>query len=194
MLIDAVVSQLSDGRFAYDHGGRWAARGRVSVSLLERMLAHPFLKKLPPKTTGREEFGAPMASDFLTSAQKLRLRPEDAVATATAFTAISIAYAYRRFVAPRLESRKVWARPQIVLGGGGAHNRTLRSMLRVWLGAFGAQVLTHEDFGIDNSAKEALAFALLAHEALAGRPGNLPRATGSLHEVVLGKIVRAQAN
>jgi anhydro-N-acetylmuramic acid kinase len=122
----------------------------------------------------------------LESAHRLRLRMEDVIATATAFTAVSIAEAYRRFVFPKL-SQAGLRKLQVVLGGGGARNPTLRRMLAERVGA--GELLTHEDFGIANSAKEALAFAILAHETLLGRPSNVPSATGARRPVVLGKIV-----
>jgi anhydro-N-acetylmuramic acid kinase len=186
MMIDGVVSALSRNRLRYDRNGNWAARGSVSEKLLQEMMAHPFLKRRPPKTTGREEFGQPFVEQILCTALQMRLRPEDIVATATAFTASTIAGAYRRFVLPKLSAADR-GRLQIVLGGGGANNLTLRRILkeRVADGEF----LTHDDFGIANSAKEALAFAILAHETLAGRPGNVPGATGAKKAVVLGKIV-----
>jgi anhydro-N-acetylmuramic acid kinase len=186
MVIDAVALALSHGRKTYDENGRWAARGRVSDKLLAEMMSHPFLKKRPPKTTGREEFGEPFVQKTLSSARRMRLRPEDIVATATAFTASSIADAYERFVFPKLnqaERNKL----QVILGGGGVKNETLKRMLAERVR--NAEFLTHEDFGIANSAKEALAFAMLAHETLAGRPGNVPGATGARKAVVLGKIV-----
>ncbi len=188
MIIDAAVFALSHGRESYDRNGRWAARGKISTKLLAEMMAHPFLKKAPPKTTGREQFGEPFVRKILTSARQLRLRPEDVVTTATAFTASTIAEAYERFVFPRLANQRELDKLQIILGGGGAKNATLRRMLgeRLDFAAF----FTHEDFGIANSAKEALAFAILAHETLAGRPGNVPSATGAKKAVVLGKIVR----
>jgi anhydro-N-acetylmuramic acid kinase len=150
------------------------------------MLAHPFLRRRPPKTTGREEFGEMFLSRVLASARRLRLRPEDMVATVTAFTAETIADAYRRFVFPKLTAGER-AALQIILGGGGAKNPTLREMLAQRIGA--GTLLTHEDFGIANAAKEALAFAILAHETLLGKPGNVPSATGARRAVVLGKIV-----
>ena len=186
MVVDAVVFALSRGRDTYDRNGKWAARGNVSEKLLGEMMSHPFLKKRPPKTTGREEFGEPFVQKILGSARRMRLGREDVVATTTAFTAASITEAYERFVFPKLnqvERNKL----QIILGGGGAKNSTLRRMLRAKLRA--AEFLTHEDFGIANSAKEALAFAVLAHETLAGRPGNVPGATGARKSVVLGKMV-----
>lgn len=186
MVIDAVVFALSGGRRTYDRDGKWAARGRVSERLLSEMMAHPFLKKRPPKTTGREEFGEPFVQKVLAISKRMRLRAEDVAATATAFTASSIADAYQRFVFSTLKHSER-AKLQIIIGGGGAKNLTLRRMLQERIG--GAKFFTHDDFGIGNSAKEALAFAILAHETLAGRPGNVPRATGAKKAVVLGKVV-----
>ena len=186
MLIDALVTALSWGRQSFDRDGRWAARGRISEKLLVELMAHPFLRRRPPKTTGREEFGEVFVQRALVSARRLRLSPEDTVATATAFTAATIADAYERFVFPKLTAHDRSAL-QIILGGGGAKNPTLRRMLATRIGA--AQLFTHEDFGIANAAKEALAFAILAHETLLGKPGNVPSATGARRAVVLGKIV-----
>jgi len=186
MVLDAVVSAMSGGRESYDRNGRWAARGKVSEKLLAEMMSHPFLKKRPPKTTGREEFGESFVKRILNSARRMRLRVEDIVATTTAFTASSIAEAYRRFILPKLSQGQV-KKLQVVLGGGGAKNPSLRRMLEERVPH--VEFFTHEDFGIANSAKEALAFAILAHETLAGRPGNVPSATGARNAVVLGKIV-----
>jgi anhydro-N-acetylmuramic acid kinase len=186
MVMDALVTALTRGRQTFDRDGRWAARGHVSEKLLAELMAHPFLQRRPPKTTGREEFGEVFLRGMLASARRLRLRPEDMVATATAFTAASIADAYRRFVFPKLKADERGSL-QIILGGGGAKNPTLREMLgrRIGVGA----LFTHEDFGIANAAKEALAFAILAHETLLGNPGNAPTATGARRAAVLGKIV-----
>jgi anhydro-N-acetylmuramic acid kinase len=188
MLIDALMTTLTHGRQTFDHDGRWAARGRVSERLLSELMAHPFLRRRPPKTTGREEFGEASVERILSLARQRRLRAEDLIATATAFTAATIAEAYRRYVFPRITARQRGAL-QIILGGGGAKNPTLRRMLaeRVGTGLW----FSHEDFGIANTAKEALAFAILAHETLLGQPGNVPSATGASRAVVLGKIVPA---
>jgi anhydro-N-acetylmuramic acid kinase len=186
MIIDAVTTALSRGRRTFDRGGEAAGRGKISESLLRRLMAHPFLKLRPPKTTGREEFGEPFVQDVLRAARQQRLKPDDLLATVTAFTAASIADAYERFVFPKLAvaHRK---RLQIVLGGGGARNVTLRGMLQERIGP--GEILTHEAFGIDSSAKEALAFAIMAREALAGRPNNVPSATGASHPVIMGKVM-----
>jgi anhydro-N-acetylmuramic acid kinase len=186
MVLDAVVSALSQSRQSYDRNGRWAARGKLSQKLLAEMMSHPFLRKRPPKTTGREEFGEPFVQRILRSARRMCLSAEDIVATTTAFTASSITEAYRRFIFPNLNQTQL-KKLQIILGGGGAKNPVLRRMLEDRVPDI--KFFTHEDFGIANSAKEALAFAILAHETLAGRPGNVPTATGARNAVVLGKIV-----
>jgi anhydro-N-acetylmuramic acid kinase len=209
MVMDELVTTLSRGRLTFDRGGRWAARGRVSEKLLAGCLKHPFLRRKPPKTTGREEFGEVFLQGFLAGGRKLKLGDADLVATATAFTAESIAGAYRRFVFPKLQHDAL-SKLQIILGGGGAKNPTLVRMLREKLDrpltpalspsdgkrvaegrvkGLPFEVLAHEDFGLDSSAKEPLAFAIMAHETLLGQSGNVPSVTGARQAVVLGKIV-----
>jgi anhydro-N-acetylmuramic acid kinase len=188
MVIDGLVAALTSGRRTFDENGRLAAAGTVCEKLLTEMMAHPFIRRRPPKTTGREEFGEAFVRKVLASGRRRKLSYADIIATATAFTAVSIAEAYRRFVFPRL-TPDLLSRLQIVLGGGGAKNPVLRHMLYERMGA--RELLTHEDFGIANAAKEALAFALLAHETLAGYPANVPAATGARRAVLLGKIVPA---
>src|SRR5439155_12020909 len=111
MVIDALVAKLSSGKLVFDRNGRWASEGKVSPKLLRRMKSHPFLRRSPPKTTGREEFGELFVQQALGYAQRLRLPNADIVATATAFTAATIADAYARFVFPCL-SRSNLARLQ----------------------------------------------------------------------------------
>jgi anhydro-N-acetylmuramic acid kinase len=113
-------------------------------------------------------------------AAHLGVRAEDWLATATRYTAATIEVNYRRYVFPRCPAREV------VLSGGGAHNRTLRRDVAQLLPE--CQVLTQEDLGWDSDSKEAVAFALIAHETLRGRPGNVPTATGASRRVLLGNI------
>jgi anhydro-N-acetylmuramic acid kinase len=200
MVIDSLVAKLSRGRHGFDKNGQWASQGRVFEPLLAKMMTHPFLRRSPPKTTGREEFGEDFTRKVIAWKTRWRMSNADVVATATMFTALSIAEAYRRFIFPSLKAIEL-SRLQIVLGGGGAKNPTMRRMLQEQLGGPGPpsrspnqpavshEILTHEDFGIANAAKEALAFAILAHETLHNRPSNVPNATGGRRAVVLGKII-----
>ena len=188
MVMDGVVAALTAGEKTFDRAGEWAAKGTVSDKLLRKLMKHPFLKRRPPKTTGREEFGRPFIEGVLREGRKVKLPSADFVATITAFTTASIADAYRRFVFPNLRAADL-PKLQIILGGGGAKNPTLRRMLKEDLGT--EEIYTHEDFGIANEAKEALAFAIMAHETLQGKPSNVPTATGASRSVVLGKIIPA---
>jgi len=189
MVIDGVVTALSRGCQTWDRNGRWAASGRASAKLLGECMKHPYLHRGLPKTTGREEFGEEFQQWLLTRARRFGLSDADTVATATAFTAASIVAAYRRFVFPKLTSSQL-ARLQVILGGGGVKNPTLVRMLSQGFGA--GTLCKHEDFGIDSSAKEPLAFVILAHETLLGQPGNVPSVTGATRPVVLGKIIPGQ--
>ena len=175
MVMDALVSKLTDGKCSYDDGGRLAASGKVIPELLQWMLEDPYLAKEPPKTTGREYFGKEYVEKVLAFGDHPLV---NILTTATAFTAESIALSLRRF-APRLPAR-------LVVGGGGSRNPTLLRFLQEALPEVKVQI--QEDLGLDSDAKEAVAFALLANEALFGICNNAPSATGATHGVVLGRI------
>lgn len=177
MVIDALIDLATDGARSYDQDGALAAQGRVVPELLAAWLDDPYFREPPPKTTGREHFGVQFARQIMSAAQGARI--EDLAATATALTAESIARAYRDFVLP------IGPIDQVIVGGGGNRNPTLLAMLRERLP--GVPLLSHEDFGIDSDAKEAIALALIANDAVAGFDTNIPGATGA-RPTVLGKI------
>lgn len=180
MVIDGLVRALSNGERHYDENGAWAARGVVNRGLLDELLSDPYFSAPPPKTTGRERFGDSYARRFSQRAEQLGLSAEDTLATATALTSESIARSYESWLAPR------GGADTIVMGGGGVHNKTLMKMLEERLAP--ARIATHDEFGIPDDAKEAVAFALLGYETLQGRPANVPSATGASRSVVLGSI------
>lgn len=175
MVMDALASIATGGKQTYDDGGRLAASGRVIPELLEWMLLDPYLAKKPPKTTGREYYGARYVEKLLAFSGNSVV---DVLATATCFTAQTIALSLRRF-SPVMPSR-------LIVGGGGSHNGTLLRHLRQSLPECAVQ--TQEDLGMDSDSKEAVAFAILANEALFGICNNAPRATGASHGVVMGRI------
>jgi anhydro-N-acetylmuramic acid kinase len=179
MVIDGMMRLVTKGRREYDCEGALAAEGIVHEGLLKEILRHPFFRRRPPKSTGREQFGQPYCEWFFGKARREGLLPEDMVATATAFTASSIAQAYRRFL-PRLPD-------EMILCGGGAHNTTLVRMLQQQLP--GVRIRSTDEFGISVDAKEAVSFALLAYATIKGIANNIPGATGASEPVVLGKIV-----
>lgn len=182
MLIDGVVQLLTGGAQTYDHGGAMASQGRVNEDWLAELMADPFLRLSPPKTTGREVYGLPFAAALVEQALCRRLSPQDAVATVSALTADSIVHAYREFLIPRA------GLDEVVLGGGGSYNDFLRARIALGLGV---PVHRCEELGIDGKLKEAMAFALLASDAVAGLATNVPAATGAVGPRVLGKFTPA---
>jgi len=179
-VIDAVAEITSHGRERHDPEGRGAGAGRASEALLAELLDDPFFARTPPRSTGRERFGAAYAQRLIGRGEALGLGREDLLATATELTAASIADAARRFLASR-GGADAW-----IVSGGGAHNRSLMAALERRLAP--ARVERAAGAGVPSDAKEALAFAFLAHLTLCGRAGNVPTATGAAHAVVLGQI------
>jgi anhydro-N-acetylmuramic acid kinase len=184
MVIDAVMEELFGHR--YDRDGRVAASGRVLDEVIARLLRAQFFRQKPPRTAGREEFGREYVGRFLQLCRGAR-KP-DVVATATALTARSIADAVRRFVLPRFASRSPRHGHQMIVSGGGAKNPTLMAMLRDEIAPLGIGLHFSDEFGLPAEAKEAVAFALLAHETWHRRPSNVPSATGATRAAILGKI------
>jgi anhydro-N-acetylmuramic acid kinase len=160
---------------SYDENGRVAARGRVDEDALARLMRHPYLALPPPKTTGREVFTLTAFERELAG-----LEPHDLVATLTAFTAASMAEAYRKHVLPR-------GCDEVLLAGGGALNPTLVAMIRERLRC---EVATFEERGWVAKDREALAFAVMGYYAAHGLPNTLPRATGARRAVVAGMLAR----
>ncbi len=179
MILDALVFRASGGTQTFDREAALAAQGRVSRALLNELKEKtPFFQKPPPKSTGREEFGEAFVLAFERRAEALHLSLEDRLATAAALTAETIEEAYRCFL-PSLPDT-------VILGGGGVRNPLLREMLKAKLPE--CSLRTHADFGLDDDAKEAVAFALLGYHTLLGLPSNLPAATGAGHSAMLGQL------
>ena len=173
LLVDAAVSFLTGGRERFDRDGRRAAAGAVDEEWLGRLLGHEFLHRPPPKSTGRAEYlfevmaVSGLAGDAL-------------VATLTAFTAGAIVQGIGRFALAGGGIEELW------VSGGGVHNRCL--MEQIARGLPDLRVASTDELGVPADAKEALAFAVLANETLAGNSGNLPAATGAERAAVLGTI------
>jgi len=186
MVIDAVMEELFGKR--YDRDGKIAATGRAMADVIARLLRAPFFRQKPPRTAGREEFGREYVGRFLQLCHGAS-KP-DVVATATALTARSIADAVQRHVLPRFGTQQAGQRRnhQMIVSGGGAKNPTLVAMLRHNLASSGIELHYSDEFGLPAEAKEAVAFALLAHETWHRRPSNVPSATGAKRPAILGKI------
>lgn len=177
-LLDSAMTILTGGAYTYDADGRLARSGNVQEDWLDVLLKHPYYERRPPKTTGRELFSKTMAQQLIVEGQRRGYGVPDIMATLTALTSASIADAYQRFAPAPVG--------QVILGGGGAHNRALTDLLAGLVAP--AELLNHEDVGLNTDFKEGLVFALLAYETWHNRPGNLPTFTGASKPVVLGQI------
>ena len=184
MIIDALAQQLFNKRF--DRNGVIASRGAVLAPVLAATLRNPYFQLKPPRTAGREQFGREFAAKFLSSCQRHSAKPEDALATATALTAETIAQSYRQFVRAKMKTGADY-----IVSGGGARNHTLMAMLAQRLEPLGCQLATSNEFGLPAEAKEAAAFALLAWQTWHRLPGNVPSATGAKRPAILGQLTYA---
>lgn len=176
MVIDGLVGHFSGGAETFDRDGRRAARGTVRTEVLDEWMRDPFVAAAPPKTAGHEQYGQAYLRALLSRWGDLPT--DDLVATATAFAAGAVARNITRYVTPR------HAIDELIVSGGGAHNPVL--MDRLARAVAPIRVRRIDEFGIPGDAKEALAFALLGHASLMGRPGALPRVTGAAYPAILG--------
>ncbi|MFA6134780.1 MAG: anhydro-N-acetylmuramic acid kinase [Phycisphaerae bacterium] len=179
MIIDRVTCLATGGKMNFDVQGKLSRRGKVVAPLLARLMRHAFLRRKPPKTTGREDFGTQFTDKLYARAMAQGLAPLDVLATVTAFTAASITQAYRRYLGGTVD--------EVILCGGGEWNKTLVEMITQQLAP--ARVCLMSELGIDGDAKEALSFAILARQTILGLANNVPSATGADHAAVCGKII-----
>ena len=185
MVIDALAQTLLGKRF--DPNGTFAARGKVLQPVLRKALSNPYFILKPPRTAGREQFGREYTARFLADCKRTSKQPEDALATATALTAETIARSYKSFVRAAMRGSQV----DYIVSGGGASNKTLMAMLAERLEPLGCKLASSGDFGVPVEAKEAMAFALLAWQTWHRLPGNVPSATGAKRPAILGQVTYA---
>lgn len=178
MVMDALAQRFFDA--PCDENGSLARQGHIDKSVLNTLLQEPYLAQAPPKSTGREAYGHAYVDDLIALGEQAHLSPKDLLATATAFTAASIHQAYNRFIASN-DPIDV-----LIASGGGIHNNYLMELL----GRYFAPIPVHttNTYNLDGDAKEALCFAILAHEYLNGTPTNVPNVTGASHPTLLGKL------
>ncbi len=178
-----VMNEIARRRLsvAFDEDGTVAATGKVNATVLSTLLDNPYFSKSPPKSTGRELFDAAFVDDFIRMMKDAHTDSvSDLMATALAFTVESVAQALERFVFPdtRID--------HILVSGGGARNPTLMKQLLGRLAPM--QVDSLATIGEDPDYKEALCFAVLAHEFVNGMPTNVPSVTGASRPAILGEV------
>lgn len=180
LVMDGLARALSGGQSQCDTDGRLATSGRLVPEILDRCLEHPYFRRSPPKSTGREAFGDPFVDEILLVGRSSDAGPGDLLATATELTARTVAEAILGHSPGRPPVGRV------VVSGGGVHNPALMDRLHERL--MPIPVVTLEALGIPPDAKEALAFAVLANESVHGIKANVPGVTGARRSVVLGEV------
>lgn len=187
MILDTLAEKISGGKLAYDNDGNIARQGRADTKFLDELMTHDFFQRPPPKSTGREEFGADFALSVFAQGVTRGLSPSDILATATLLTARSIAVGIKKSLP--LEPAGHAVKFSVFAAGGGVRNGLLMSMLKNELGEI--NLCLSESFGMPMQYRECAAFAILARETMLGRPSNLPHATGARGPRVLGNITPA---
>jgi anhydro-N-acetylmuramic acid kinase len=205
-LLDLAVARFSDNSLSFDADGAWARQGRVQEALIQRWLAEPYFRQAPPKSTGRESFGAAdlerrlrelanagqsvgesvadsVAKPFSEPTFPSAAAPAEPGSAGPAADALATLTAFSAaVVAADLERGP---RPvELLVAGGGSRNGLLMEQLRRRCRGFAVRPL--EELGIGNAEREALAFALLAWWHRLGHPGSLPAVTGASRAAVLG--------
>jgi anhydro-N-acetylmuramic acid kinase len=180
MIVDALVRHFTRGREEFDRAAHIALRGSTIAALIDRLRDDPYFRTKPPKSAGREQFGETFAARIIQWGKSHRATPEDLIRVATLLTPLTIADSFHRFIFP---CTKI---DDLIVSGGGTRNPLMMAQLAAMLPY--VAVRTSDEFGVPSAAKEAFAFAILAYEALHGRPNNLPSATGARRPAILGKV------
>ena len=177
-ILNELVEIITEGQHSFDRDAFLSSQGKCDARLLSDLLKHPYFQLNPPKSTGREEFGAEFIKQLLLEHPGKSIAPHSLLRTLVSLITHSIADAYQKyFPSP----------DRIYLSGGGAHHPLILKELKKLLGEQKVAIFQPEN-GISADAKEAVAFAVLAHERINNTPTNLPSVTGAKKYTTLGKI------
>ena len=178
MIVDNLTKKIYGKNF--DKNGKIASSGKVNFELLNRSKKDRYFSKKPPKSCGRENFGEEFVNRILNWGRKLKLNPEDIIATASELSVWSIFDAYKKFVKPKIKLN------QVLLCGGGVHNTYFLKRLKLLFHPI--KVISVQKLGVDPDFLEAISFAILANQTIEGKPVSFKKTTGAKKSGVLGKI------
>jgi len=178
MIVDSLAKKFYGKNF--DKDGKIASSGKVKFELLNKLKKNKYFGKKPPKSCGRENFGEEFVRKILNWAKKLRLKPEDIITTTSELSVWSLFDAYEKFVKPKIKLH------QVLLSGGGVHNRYFLKRLKLLFDPI--KVISVQELGVDPDFLEAISFAILANQTIEGKPASFKKTTGAKKPGVLGKI------
>lgn len=161
----------------FDKDALIAQKGEINEKLLLALADNDFLKAPLPKTTGPELFNMAYLENAMSVLAPESLPAEDVMHTLNYFTASTIAHA----INPLLKRKTI-----IFVSGGGMHNPLLLKYIENLIPH--AVIHSTEEKGIHPDAKEAVLFALLANEAVAGNASDFPKGLKNFPAVCMGKI------
>lgn len=179
-LMDMAVQRFTNGKDMFDRNGHLAKQGALDMAAIQRMIAHPFFKKNPPKSTGPELFNQAFLDAFL--GKELLARHADTLATLNYFTCLTIQESFRNHIFNKYPIQ------ELIVSGGGAFNKTLMRKLECLFAPI--PVKSIESTGLPAQAKEPLAFAFFGLRCLHHQINHLPSGTGAKHARVLGSITK----
>ena len=174
IMIDYFVKKYFDK--PYDDKGQIASSGDIIIELFDYLKQDEFLNVAPPKSTGREQYSVEFMEMLAEKFNFEQYDKKDIVATFTYYTAYSISYHYLNYLKDI---------DLVIINGGGSHNDYILENIRE---ITNLKIITGEDFGINSDSKEALAFVVMGHQTLLGKPSNVKSVTGAKDYVVLGNI------
>jgi anhydro-N-acetylmuramic acid kinase len=158
-----------------DVNGAMAAQGTVHKELLNALLNHPFFALANPKTTGPELFNLHYLDLAMQASQCADLSHEDVLATLAKFSTTAVVNSIRVCAAERPYQSPL----TVYASGGGVSNPVIMKHLSIGLDAYGVELKTFEALGVHPDAKEAVLFAALANETLAGSPDHVAALSGT---------------
>ena len=189
MIIDRLVIEYSAGRVVYDKDSRIAAAAEFSETIFKFLLAHPYLEKYPPKSTGREDFGDHYVRSLIAFGRERGICVADMIRTATEFTAYCVAEAVKKWILPKCRENDPEKKGAIMpCAGGGAKNPMILKKMSEMLLPHKVSVVRSEELGVSPASKEALLMAVLGNETLYLKPSNVPSATGAGKGVITGTV------
>lgn len=160
----------------YDENGEIAYKGKIIEEVLDYLKQDTFLTKIPPKSTGREQYSIEYMEKIAKQYRFDIRKKQDIITTFSYYTAYAIAYHYLHF----LKNIDL-----VIVNGGGAHNKYILDKIKE---ITNLKIITGEEFGINSDSKEALAFVVMGHQTLKEMPSNMKSVTGAKESVILGNI------